>query len=58
MTAIVVTDTSTPAELREAIAHLNHRAKREFHVVGSADLPTPWDLRHAAINELLYQLFT
>ena len=46
----------TPIELHEALTNLAHRAAREFPKVGSTDVPTPWDLRHATINDLLDEL--
>lgn len=45
--------TDPAASLLEALANLSHRAQREFPVVGTPEVPTPWDRRHAAINELL-----
>lgn len=53
---IRVTDTSTRDELIEALTHLAFRAAREVPAVGSDEYPTPWDRRHAALNELLTQL--
>lgn len=50
-----ISDESDRAELAEALVHLRRRAGREFPVVGPTDHPTPWDLRHRAINELLDQ---
>ncbi len=52
----VITDETTRAELVEALGHMNHRAQREFPVVGTPDLPTPWDLRHASLDALLTDL--
>ena len=46
----------TPLEIAEALTNLAHRAAREFPVVGTTDTPTPWDLRHATINDLLDEL--
>jgi hypothetical protein len=37
----------------EAIVNMNQRASREFPVVGTRLLPTPWDVRHQTINDLL-----
>lgn len=51
--AIRVTDTSTREELAEAMTNLCARARREMPVVGTADLPTPWDKRHEALDALL-----
>jgi hypothetical protein len=56
MTTLHITDQSTREEVAEALTHLAHRATREFPVVGTADSPTPWDLRHVAINDLLDDL--
>lgn len=55
MTAEVVRvkDDSPETDLREAITNLSHRAQREFPRVGNDLLATPWDVRHAAINDLL-----
>lgn len=41
------------AALIEALGHLNHAARRCIPKVGNDVLPTPWDLRHRAINEHL-----
>lgn len=41
------------ADLAESIGHVNARAKRIPHVLGTADLPTEWDRRHQQINTLL-----
>lgn len=46
----------TRMEITEALAHLSRRAAREFPKVGTITAPTPWDLRHAAIDELLDEL--
>ena len=46
----------TRSELHEALTHLAQRAAREFPVVGTSEFPTPWDLRHTAIDELLDEL--
>lgn len=49
-----LTGTDSPAtDLVEALANINERAKRIPHVVGSLELPTEWDRRHQAIDELL-----
>lgn len=50
---IRVTDDTTKAELAEALTNLSHTAQREFPVVGTEDVPTPWDCRHRVINALL-----
>lgn len=52
-TELVVADMTADADLREAITNLCHRARREFPKVGNDALPTPWDMRHRAINDLL-----
>ena len=44
---------SERAALIEAIHNLNHRAQREFPVVGTTQYATPWDTRHQQINDLL-----
>ena len=41
------------AALIEALTNMTARAKREFAVVGTPLMPTPWDRRHVAINDLL-----
>lgn len=33
-----------------------HQAKREFPKVGDAEHPTPWDIQHRWIDELLTEL--
>ena len=48
-----IVDQPTRVEIEEALAALAQRAAREFPVVGSADHPTPYDRRHAQIDELL-----
>lgn len=48
-----ITDESTKAEVAEAITHLGRRASREMPAIGDDEHPTPWDLRHQAINMLL-----
>lgn len=48
-----VNESATTTGLAEAIINLGHRASREFPVVGNDAAPTPWDLRHRAINETL-----
>ena len=50
---IKVSDDSTRADIAEALRNLCQRARREMPVVGTAELPTPWDKRHHAIDELL-----
>jgi hypothetical protein len=46
----------TRCELHEALTNLAHRAAREMPVVGSDEHRTPWDERHATINDLLDEL--
>jgi len=48
-----IVDQPTRVEIEEALAALAQRAAREFPVIGTADSPTPWDRRHAVINDLL-----
>lgn len=55
---IRVTDDTTREGLAEAIGGVNGRAKRIPHVVGSEELPTEWDRRHAQINDMLTELET
>lgn len=50
-----ITDGAGPDEIREALAHLNHKAKRLPHIYG-AGCPTPWDTTHQAIDDLLFEL--
>lgn len=54
----LTTDDHEPSrdELCEALAHMNHRAKREMSVVGSEKLKTPWDRRHEEIDQMLDDL--
>lgn len=47
-------DDRTATEL--ALHWAVHRAKRCMPVVGSSVLPTPWDLQHLRIDELLSQV--
>ena len=53
---IRVTDETTRAELVSALANVCERAKRIPHAIGTADLPTEWDRRHAQIDQLLDDL--
>ncbi len=53
MSAIRITDGASAEDCREAIGHLCTAAKRLPHIVGTPECPTPWDLRHRAIDELL-----
>lgn len=41
------------AELAEALGHLSFAAQRQFPRVGNEDFPTPWDVDHERINDLL-----
>jgi hypothetical protein len=41
------------AELQEALRHLSRSASRRIPKVGNDTLPTPWDLDHKRIDELL-----
>ena len=54
--APVIDFDTTPAEVREQLAHLNATAKRQMRVVGSPLLPTPWDRLHARMNIALDEL--
>lgn len=56
MSTIRINDDSTREELAEALTNLAHAAQREMPVVGTDALPTPWDRRYAAIDELLDRL--
>lgn len=53
-------DTTTAAEIREAITNVAFRATREFPKIErlTTDKPTPWTLRHREINRLLDELET
>lgn len=44
---------ATYDEITEALGNLVHAARREFAVVGTPLVPTPWDRRHECINDLL-----
>jgi hypothetical protein len=50
------TEMLTRSEIVEGLAHLSRRAAREMPVVGNTGHPTPWDLRHKAIDDLLDEL--
>lgn len=52
MPEAIPTDTHA-TDLIEAVANVNARAKRIPHVVGSPELPTEWDVRHAQLDELV-----
>lgn len=39
--------------IAEALGHLSFAAQRCIPKVGCDKLPTPWDLRHAEINDML-----
>lgn len=43
----------TRPELIVALLFQCEHAHRQQYIVGSAEHPTPWDLSHAALNELL-----
>jgi hypothetical protein len=43
-------------QLKIKITDAAHAAKREFAVVGTPQLPTPWDKAHTKINNLLDEL--
>lgn len=53
---VVITDETTPDDLRECVTHLNYEAKRAPHIGGTADYPSNWDLWHARINAVLDEL--
>ena len=55
---MTVTEATTRADIAEAIGHVNHRAKREWHVTtaGTDQAPTAWDERHSLIDSLLTAL--
>lgn len=53
MDTIRINDDTSRVELEQALTNLNHRAQREYPVVGSTGHPTPWDRRHAQINAVL-----
>lgn len=50
---IHITDALTRADLAEAMAGVNARAKRVPHVLGTPDLPTEWDRRHQQLDLML-----
>lgn len=52
MTAIVVTDQSTRAEIAGVLAEANYHAKRKPHVLGVTG-PSAWDEAHSLIDCLL-----
>lgn len=56
MTEVVVTD-DTRAEIAAMIADASFIAAREFPCVGTEEFPTPWDLRHQRIDDLLTDYF-
>ncbi len=55
---MTITDQPTRTEIHEALANVNHRARREMPVTRrlTTDEPTPWDKRHATIDSLLDEL--
>lgn len=46
----------TREDLIEGLTYLCFTARREFPVLGTPEFPTPWDRRHAQIDELLTEL--
>lgn len=48
-----ITDDTTRTELADALAYVNHEAKRAPHVLGTAEYPSKWDQRHAMLDALL-----
>lgn len=52
MTAVRVSDETTRAEIAEALAHVNRRAKRVPRVFGVA-APSAWDELHDMLDHLL-----
>lgn len=55
-TALRILETSSRDEIAEALGHLCTAAKREQRIVGTEALPSKWDVRHGAIDELLGML--
>jgi hypothetical protein len=58
MRYLLVDDSATTEELREALGHVNRYAKRVQHIVErfSADAPTDWTVAHGELNDLLDML--
>jgi hypothetical protein len=58
MDPAILDDEPTRADLCEALSHHVHAAKREMPVVRrlTTDPPTPWERRHASIDQLLTDL--
>jgi len=54
----VVRDDANLIRLQQVVklTQVCHQAKREFPKVGDEDHPTPWDLMHRHIDELLDEL--
>lgn len=50
---VVAAPSKDRAALAEALRHLSFAAQRCIPKVGNETLPTPWDLRHQAINDHL-----
>jgi hypothetical protein len=50
---MTVEETTTEAEVIEALGHVNETAKKCKQVVGNANYESPWDKAHAQINNLL-----
>lgn len=55
MPELVVDDTR--AEIAKMLTAASFAAQREFPVVGSVLVPTPWDVRHRVIDNLLADYF-
>lgn len=53
MDVVRVNDKTSAGDLADMLAAECHRAQREFPVVGTALVPTPWDKRHARLDALL-----
>ena len=53
---VVVTDDTTPDDLRECVTLLNREAKRAPHVLGTVEYPSNWDRWHARLDAVLDEL--
>jgi hypothetical protein len=55
---VSIIDQPTRSEIIEGLTNLTHRARREMPVTRrfTTDEPTPWDQRHATIDDLLDEL--